>query len=71
MCESFFATLECEFLDRCRFKTQAEARSAIFDFIEGFYKAASMASVQPRALAGLHMSLPNKRPKRSQHNLSK
>jgi len=26
MCESFFATLECELLDRCRFKTQAEAR---------------------------------------------
>jgi transposase InsO family protein len=26
MCESFFATLECELLDRRRFKTQAEAR---------------------------------------------
>ena len=26
MCESFFATLECELLDRCRFKTQTEAR---------------------------------------------
>ena len=37
MCESFFATLECELLDRRRFKTQAEARSAVFDFIEGFY----------------------------------
>jgi putative transposase len=37
MCESFFATLECELLDRCRFKTQAEARSAVFVFIEGFY----------------------------------
>ena len=37
MCESFFATLECELLDRCRFKTQAEARTAIFEFIEGFY----------------------------------
>ena len=37
MCESFFATLECELLDRCRFKTQAEARHAIFAFIEGFY----------------------------------
>ena len=37
MCESFFATLECELLARCRFKTQAEARSAVFDFIEGFY----------------------------------
>jgi putative transposase len=37
MCESFFATLECELLDRCRFKTQADARSAVFAFIEGFY----------------------------------
>jgi putative transposase len=37
MCESFFATLECELLDRCRFKTQAEARSAVFAFVEGFY----------------------------------
>ena len=37
MCESFFATLECELLDRRRFRTQAEARMAVFDFIEGFY----------------------------------
>ena len=37
MCESFFATLECELLSRRRFKTQAEARIAVFDFIEGWY----------------------------------
>jgi putative transposase len=37
MAESFFATLECELLDRRRFKTQVEARMAIFDFIEGWY----------------------------------
>jgi len=37
MCESFFATLECELFERCRFKTQADARSAVFTFIEGFY----------------------------------
>ena len=37
LCESFFATLECECLDRQRFKTQREARMAVFDFIEGFY----------------------------------
>jgi len=35
--ESFFATLECELPSRRRFKTQAEARSAVFDFIEGWY----------------------------------
>ena len=37
LCESFFATLECELLDRRRFRTQAEARMAVFQFIEGWY----------------------------------
>jgi putative transposase len=37
MCESFFATLECELLDRSRFRTQVEARMAVFEFIEGWY----------------------------------
>lgn len=37
LCESFFATLECEFLARRRFQTQAEARMAVFDYVEGFY----------------------------------
>ena len=43
--ESFFATLECEFLDRRRFHTPHEARGAVFEFtpsrcscgIEGWY----------------------------------
>ena len=37
LCESFFATLECELLNRQPFPTQAEARLAVFDFIEGWY----------------------------------
>jgi putative transposase len=37
MCESFFATLECELIERERFRNQAEARMAVFDFIEGWY----------------------------------
>ena len=37
MCESFFATLECELLDRHQFRNPSEARRAVFDFIEGFY----------------------------------
>jgi putative transposase len=37
LCESFFATLECELLDRRRFQTQTEARMAVFEFIEGWY----------------------------------
>ena len=46
MCESFFATLECELLDRRRFTSQAEARMACFSFIEGCYN-----------LVGLHSAL--------------
>ena len=37
MAESFFATLECELLDRSTFRTRAEAERAIFEFIEGWY----------------------------------
>ena len=37
MAEAFFATLECKRLDRRSFRSQAEARMAVFAFIEGFY----------------------------------
>jgi putative transposase len=37
MAESFFASLECELLAKRRFKTQAEAKLAIFEYIEGWY----------------------------------
>jgi putative transposase len=35
--ESFFATLECELLDRHDWPTRQALRSAVFDFIEVFY----------------------------------
>ena len=37
MAESFFATLECELLDRTRFPDPEVAWREIFDFIEGWY----------------------------------
>ncbi|EFK97266.1 IS3 family transposase [sediment metagenome] len=37
MAESFFASLECELLDRRCFRTQAEARMAVFRYLEGWY----------------------------------
>ena len=37
MAESFFASLECELLDRRKFKDPSEARLAVFEYIEGFY----------------------------------
>ena len=44
MCESFFATLECELLERRRFASQAEAKMACFSFIEGWYNPARLHS---------------------------
>ncbi|WP_371784726.1 IS3 family transposase [Streptosporangium subroseum] len=35
--ESFFASLECELIDRRTFHTRSEAERAIFAYIEGFY----------------------------------
>ena len=37
MAENFFATLEPELLSRRRFQSQAEARMAVFTWIEGWY----------------------------------
>jgi len=37
LCESFFATLECELLERVRFATPREARLGVFEYIEGWY----------------------------------
>jgi putative transposase len=35
--ESFFATVECELLDRSSWPTRRELATEVFDFIEGFY----------------------------------
>lgn len=40
MAEAFFATLECELLDRRRFRSQDEARIAVFPLIKSFYSPA-------------------------------
>jgi len=36
-CGSFYASQECELLDRNRFPTPTQSRSDLFGFIEGFY----------------------------------
>lgn len=37
VCESFFKTLKSELVDRQSWPTKAEIRTAVFDYIEGFY----------------------------------
>jgi putative transposase len=60
LCESFFATLECELLDRHRFATPTQARSAVFDFIEGWYnprrRHSSLEYLSPVGYEACHLS---------------
>jgi len=37
LCESFFATVECELINRDHWTTRSAARTAVFEFIEGWY----------------------------------
>ena len=51
MAESFFATLKCELIDRRVWKTQTEARLAIFTWIEAWYnphrRHSSLGQISP------------------------
>jgi putative transposase len=37
LCESFFANLECELLERSTFRTPSQAETGVFRFLEGWY----------------------------------
>ena len=58
LCESFFATLECELLDRESFHTPTQARLAVFAFIEGWYNLhrlhSALGYVSPIQFERLH-----------------
>ncbi len=62
MAESFFASLECELLDRRKFSSQAEARMACFSYIEGFYNPRRLHSAlgyrSPISYEEQHSSMP-------------
>ena len=61
LCESFFATLECELIDRNYFRTKLEARLAVFDYIEGFYnphrRHSSLAHRSPVRYEEMHTTM--------------
>ena len=62
MAESFFATLECELLARTVLSTHAEARAAIFEFIEGWYNTrrrhSALRYASPLEFERLHAAVP-------------
>lgn len=45
LAESFFASLECELIDRSTFRDRTRARLAVFDYIESFYNPVRRHSV--------------------------
>ena len=58
MAESFFATLECELIDRRSWQTKTEARLALFTYIEGWYnprrRHSSLGQMAPAKFEVLH-----------------
>ncbi len=58
MAESFFASLECELIDRESWKTRTEARLAVFDYIEGWYnplrRHSALGYLSPMAFEAAH-----------------
>jgi putative transposase len=62
LCESFFATLECELLARTRWPDPAAARQALFAFIEGWYNTrrrhSSLGYVSPAVFERMHGAAP-------------
>ena len=58
MAESFFATLECELIDRFRFKNPDEAKGAVFSYVEGWYNPhrlhSSLGFLSPMAVEQAH-----------------
>jgi putative transposase len=63
LCESFFATLQCELLDRSTFHNQPEARQAVFEFIEGWYnphrRHSAIDFLAPNRYEALHARTPH------------
>jgi putative transposase len=62
MAESFFATLETELIDRCDWVSPAEAKAAVFEYIEVFYnrirRHSSLANLSPEHFEERYRSSP-------------
>ena len=73
MAESFFATLECELIDRRTWQTKTEARLALFTYIEGWYnprrRHSALGQISPLNYERKHIDSINSKPHRGQHGL--
>ena len=68
MAESFFASLECELIDRKTWQTKTEARLALFTYIEGWYnprrRHSALAYLSPANYESKYTSTPRLRGER-------
>lgn len=74
MAESFFATLECELIDRRSWPTKTEARLALFTYIEGWYnprrRHSALGQISPANFERNHTPSKHPRPSSSEHDLT-
>ncbi len=73
MAESFFATLECELIDRRKWETKTEARLALFTYIEGWYnprrRHSALGHMSPANFERKHRAETCAPSKRSEHGI--
>ena len=73
MAESFFATLECELIDRRSWQTKTEARLALFTYIEGWYnprrRHSALGQTSPANFERKHIDKTRSRPSRGEHGI--
>jgi putative transposase len=73
MAESFFATLECELIDRRKWETKTEARLALFTYIEGWYnprrRHSALGQTSPAAFERRHRENAGMPAKRGEHGI--
>jgi putative transposase len=73
MAESFFATLECELIDRRSWQTKTEARLALFTYIEGWYnprrRHSALGQTSPANFERRHLDKTRPQPSRGEHGI--
>ncbi len=71
MAESFFASLECELIDRRSWQTKTEARLALFTYIEGWYnprrRHSALSYQSPVSFESNHTDIERKQRPNRQH----
>ena len=74
MAESFFASLECELIDRRTWQTKTEARLALFTYIEGWYnprrRHSALGQISPVRFERIHHDKTRVPPSSREHDLT-